>query len=217
MSLHTKYRPETFDEVVGNREVIESLKYALALTDKPHAFLLTGPSGTGKTTLGRIIGKELKKNGVNGHIHNINSANYRGIDSIRQLDSMCDGFFFRVTQTFIFDECHQFTQDAQHALLKVVEDTPEDCYFVFCTTAPHKLLDTLRNRCYPYELKPVNCLEMRGLLEHIIKLEAIHMIDDIIDLVVLTSEGIPRQALINLGMVRGVGTFEKAVSLLCKK
>ncbi len=211
MSLHVKYRPSTFDEVVGQRDVVENLKQRLSEPDGPQAFLFTGPSGTGKTSIGRIIGQALRIKCIE-----IDSANYRGVDAAREFAKMCGrrGGFFPVKTVFIFDECHQMTSDAMHVMLKVVEEPAPNVFIVFCTTEPDKLIEPLRNRCLHYRLKPVSNLEIRGLLERVIKAESLGMKGDIIDLVVIASKGIPRQALINLEKVRGIDDPGKAEELI---
>ena len=149
-SLHQLYRPESFDEVIGNEDTIERLKAVLGNEiRRPHSYLLHGPAGCGKTTLGRIIAKEVGCKGMD--FVELDSADFRGIQSVRgirrqtayaPMESEC--------RVWLLDEAHALTNDAQTALLKALEEPPSHVYFILCTTMPEKLLPTLRSRCSQY-------------------------------------------------------------------
>ena len=152
-TLPIKYRPQYFDEVAGNKDAVAQCEAILkrSLATIPRSWLFTGPSGTGKTTLARILRYELDCSDAD--FHEFNTSNTRGIDTIREITSKArlspmDGKI----QVYLLDECHQLTKDAQNALLKALEDTPKHTFFMLCTTNPEKSRSYLRR---PHPLKPV--------------------------------------------------------------
>ncbi len=195
--LYLKYRPNTLDEIVGNEEVVQLLKNQLSGKSKqplPKVILLHGPTGCGKTTLGRIIANELGAKG--NDIREVDSADFRGIDTIREirkqsaykpLEGPC--------RVWILDECHKMTNDAQTALLKALEDTPSHVYYILCTTEPQKLLPTIRGRCAPYQVRQLTEREMRLLLRKVVKAEGESLSKEIYNQIVQDSLGHPRNAL----------------------
>lgn len=205
-SLYLKYRPESLDEVIGNEETIQILKNQLsenATQPLPRSILFHGPTGCGKTTLGRIIAKELGARGSD--LREIDSADFRGIDTIRDirkqitykpLEGSC--------RVWILDECHKMTGDAQTALLKTLEDTPSHVYFILCTTDPQKLLPTIRGRCAQYQVRPLTNKEMRKLLRRVVKEEGESLSKEIYEQIIQDSLGHPRNALQILSQVLSV-------------
>ena len=195
MSLYHKYRPNNFDEVVGNAETIEALQtYLKNKATCPHAFLLSGQTGCGKTTIGRIIAKELDCS--DNDLREVNTANFRGIDTVREIIQQSQ---FKPLEgdcrVWIIDECHKLTSDAQNALLKILEDTPKHVYFVLCTTDPQKLIEAIKGRCTTFQMKPLNENQMINLLRRVIKAEN-QMIQKLVyDQIIQDSLGMPRNAL----------------------
>jgi len=201
MILALKYRPKTLQEVKGNEELVTTLDSML--NDKescPHSFLLTGPTGCGKTTIGRIIATRL--NCFGSDLREIDSADFRGIDTIRDirknsqfmpLESDC--------RVWILDEVQQLTKDAQSALLKILEDTPPHIYFVLCTTDPQNLLPTLKGRCSLFTVQPLNPEIMYGLLRRIVRSEGEILDKEIYDQIISGAEGLVRNAVQNLQQV----------------
>jgi DNA polymerase III gamma/tau subunit len=194
MSLYQRYRPQSFDDIVGNEDMLPILLADLSKKDKPHAYLLTGPVGCGKTTIGRLISKALgcKERDFTEQ----NSADYRGIDSVREmLESSRFVPLVGTCRVWLLDECHRLTTDAQSALLKGLEDTPAHVYYILATTDPQKLLETVRSRCSRYEVKPLTDQQMFRLLRHIAKAEEAEVVREAFDQIVTDSQGYPRTAL----------------------
>jgi DNA polymerase-3 subunit gamma/tau len=156
MTLYIKHRPTDLIGVKGNEDVVEALKNMLLNKEScPHSFLLSGPTGCGKTTLARIIAAELGCFGSD--YKEIDSADFRGIDTIREIGKQC---MYKPLESscrvFVIDECHKMTNDAQNAFLKRLEDTPKHVYFILCTTDPSKLIPTIRGRCSQFQVKPLS-------------------------------------------------------------
>ena len=194
MSLYRKYRPSSLSELRGNIEVVTSLQNLLSEDKFPHAILLHGPTGCGKTTVGRIIATELGSQGLD--FKEVDSADFRGIDTIREIrknsqykpvESKC--------RVWIIDECHKLTNDAQNAFLKILEDTPEHVYFVLCTTEPEKLIKTIRSRCLQMQMSPLSDADMSKLLRVTARAEGERLEKEVLDQIIMDSLGLPRTAL----------------------
>ena len=203
MTLYRTYRPSSFDEVIGNEETIEALQSCLSKDNRPHSYLIHGPAGCGKTTLGRIIAKELGCKGTD--YVELDSADFRGIETVRSirrhipylpLESDC--------RVWLLDECHQFSNDAQNALLKALEEPPSHVYFILCTTLPQKLLPTIRSRCSDHAVTTLTDTQMKYLLRHVVKAEGGSMAKAVYDQIVQDSIGHPRRALTILQQVLGL-------------
>jgi len=210
--FHIKYRPKSFDEFLGNEETIKSLKSFLTQKGHPRTYLFTGPSGTGKTTLGRIIVKEL---GVyQNEIFEINASNNRGIETMREIEKFSSHFPFGNVMLFMFDEVHGLTGDAQRALLKLAEEPPRYVYVVLCTTNPEKLLDKLKNRCQSYALNPLDEDTMNTLILRVLGEEKAELTPEIMQMLIKASEGIPRKALMLLERIIYLAKDEQERELL---
>ena len=210
MSLAIKHRPQTFRQVHGNSSTIRGLQSIFEdKQDIPHTFLFTGPTGCGKTTLGRIVASELKA--IDLDFKEINTADFRGIDTAREIrkqvrlrpqhpDSKCT--------VWLIDECHSLTKDAQNALLKTLEEAPAHVYFILCTTDPEKLLKTVVGRCTTFSVAPLTEDEMMLFLKRICRTEKIKASNDIRRLIYEQSLGHPRNALKLLEKVIGLSQDE---------
>lgn len=195
MSLYLKHRPDSFEAIVGNTEVVEAI--ANMVSDKetcPHAFLLHGPTGCGKTTISRIIASSLGAYDMS--YREIDSADFRGIDSIREIRKQSQ--FLPMTGdsiVWLIDECHKLTNDAQNALLKILEDTPSHVYFILATTEPQKLLPTIKGRCSSFQMNVLNDSEMLKLLRSIVKAEGESLEKSVYERIIQDSLGHPRNAI----------------------
>lgn len=206
MSLYLQYRPQELSEVKGNTNVVQAIqKMLLDKLNFPHSVLLTGETGCGKTSVARIIAKEL---GCKGNdLNEVDIADYRGIDTIRDMrknaqympiepDSLC--------RVWILDEAHKLTSDAQAALLKILEDTPKHVYFILCTTDPEKLLSTIKGRCQQFQMKPLTDAQMFSLLRRIVKDEGETLEQAVYDQIIQDSLCHPRNGIQILEQVLAV-------------
>ena len=194
MELYRKYRPQSFDDMVGNETIIRTLKRDLAKKEHPHAFLLIGPTGCGKTTLARIIAKEV--GAVKMDFREVDSADYTGVDNIREIRkqaafSPLEGN----AKCWLIDECHKLSNSAQNALPKALEEASESTYFILATTDPQKLLKTVSGRCSQYKVKELSEKEMMTLLRQVIKAEDAMLSKKVYEKIIETAEGHPRNAL----------------------
>lgn len=195
MSLYLKYRPQSLSEIHGNDQVVASLRGMLSDRETcPHSFLLTGGTGCGKTTIGRIIAKELGCKGQD--LREVDTADFRGIDTIRDirkqsqykpLEGPC--------RVWLLDEVHKLSNDAMNALLKILEDTPKHVYFILCTTDPQKLIPTIKGRCSTFQVTPLPEKIMMRLLRHVVKSEGAQLVKPVYEQIIMDSLGHPRNAL----------------------
>jgi DNA polymerase-3 subunit gamma/tau len=211
MELYRKYRPNTLEDMVGNEATIKSLKKEME--NGSHVFLMTGPAGCGKTTLARIMAKEVGAGPLS--IHEINSAENRGIDTAREV---MEDMRFNPSDgdaiVWIFDECHQWLGPVQNAFLKALEDTPDHCYFFLCTTDPQKLIEPLKSRCSIINVKPLSDDEMTYLLKRTARAEKIKVGAEVYERICEIAQGGSRKGLKLLAKVLYLDTDEERLEVL---
>lgn len=215
MSLQTEYRPKNFKTFFGNQDVILSLRQILK-RDKnpPAAFMFTGPGGTGKTTMGRIIARALRCKKAD--FKEVNGSNDRSIKGVRALiESMKFAPLAGEKKVILIDEAHMLTNEAQEALLKALEEPPEYVHWILCTTNPEKLKPTLKRRCHIYELELLKSNETHKLLKSILEKEKVKKFPQtIMDKIVDLADGSAGLALKYLDMVIDMEDEERALNTL---
>src|SRR2546426_12107588 len=217
-ALDRKYRPQDFDEVVGQEPVVRTLKNAIAGGQVRQAYLFAGPRGPGKTSLARILAKGLNceqgptpnpdktchacvaiANGTSLDVVEMDAASQRGIDDIREIRERvvlqpAEGRY----KVYILDEAHQLTDAAWNALLKLIEEPPPHLLFVFCTTELSKVLPTVRSRCQTFVFQRPRLPELIRKLRLIADGEGIDVPDSALGLIARGARGAYRDAVSTL-------------------
>jgi len=214
--FYRKYRPQKFEEVVGQNHIVQTLKNAVVQDKIAHAYLFSGPRGTGKTTLARILAKSIGCNPED--ITEIDAASQRGIDEARELREGVRALpFSSPYKAYIIDEVHMLTREAFNALLKTLEEPPEHAVFVLATTEIAKVPDTIISRAQHFEFGKVPIPEMVKELKKISKKENIEISDEAAGLMAFFADGSLRDAentLFQLASFKGKSIEESDVRLL---
>ena len=213
VELYKKYRPTSFADLVGQREAVQMLVNFGKRNTMPHFLLLAGPAGTGKTTIARILRKKLGCSDLD--YKEVNAAQNRGIDMVRDIEARIGAApIGGKCRVWTCDECALLTHEAQSAFLKILEDTPRHVHFIFCTTDPHKLKQTIRTRATIVTLHPVKNSDMLALVNKVADAESMPLGEDVADKIVEAAGGSCRQALVLLNQVAGVDDGEEQLALI---
>ncbi len=208
--LHQKYRPQTFEDVVGQDAVVKSLTSVLSHKGS-QAFMLYGPSGVGKTTLARIACHKLGCH--DDAIMEIDAATNTGIDEMRAIQADVQYRpFGGDARAVIIDECHRLSRNAWDSMLKVLEEPPKYLTWWLCTTEASKVPHTIKTRCATFTLKSVTNEDLHRLLKRVCKAEGIKT--DYNNLIVYEAHGSPRQLLVNLVQCRNATSEKEAKEVL---
>ncbi len=230
-SLYRRFRPRRFAEVIGQDHLVSGLQNAVREDRVAHAYLLSGPRGTGKTTSARLLAKALNcenlgadgepccecpsclaiESGSSMDLFELDAASNRGIDDMKDLvRSVAIGTPGR-TKVYILDEVHMLTKEASNALLKTLEEPPGHVVFVLATTDPQKVLPTIRSRTQHIELSLVGAERMQGLVRDVADRAGIEVTDEIVDYVVTRGGGSARDTLSALDGVIAAGGIGSSV------
>ncbi len=202
IALYRKYRPETFDDVIGQDHIVKAIGGALDAGKVSHAYLLCGPRGTGKTTIARIIARELGSS-VND-IYEMDAASNRGIEDARSIrESVRTMPFDSKYKVYILDEVHMFTKEAWNALLKTIEEPPAHVIFILATTDLDKVPETIVSRCQTFVFKKPTDAILAARVIHVAKSEGYTLAEGGAELIALLADGAFRDAL---------GTLQKVIS-----
>lgn len=215
ISLYRKYRSKTFDEIIEQKPIITTLKNAIINSRIPHAYLFSGPRGTGKTSVARIFAKALNcsdkptpnpcgkcdqctkiASGQALNVMEIDAASNRGIDEIRDLREKIkykpvEGRY----KVYIMDEAHMLTNEAFNALLKTLEDPPQNTIFILATTEPQKIPVTIASRCQRFDFGRIKAEKIEEHLKNIASNEKVSITDEALNLISRQCEGSLRDAI----------------------
>ena len=217
--LYRKYRSRSFDEIIGQPHVVQTLKNALKQGRVAHAYLLTGPRGVGKTSVARIIASEVNQissDETSNHLDviEIDAASNRRIDEIRELRDKVHSAPAQATyKVYIIDEVHMLTKEAFNALLKTLEEPPAHVIFVLATTEAHKLPDTIVSRTQKFTFKPISETAIQTHLRSIADKESIGISDDALALIARHGQGSFRDSLSLLDQASHITPADKAKSI----
>lgn len=206
--LYRKYRPKTFDEVLGQDHIVTILKSAVKADRVSHAYLFAGPRGTGKTSVARILAKEIGCSDID--MIEIDAASSRGIDEIRALREAVNYVPLRgPVKVYIIDETHMLTKEAFNALLKTLEEPPKHVIFILATTEPEKVPETIISRCQNFSFHKIPENILRQSVISIAKKEGFEIDDEAASLIALASEGSFRDSQGMLDQILSLGDKNK--------
>ena len=214
VAIYRRFRPETFDKVLGQKHIVNVLKGQITSDNIPHAFMFCGTRGTGKTTMARLLAKGINcladenkpcgvcenclsiQNGTFVDVIEIDAASNNGVNDIRRIN---DIVIYPPTvgrkRIFIIDEAHMLTAAAANAFLKTLEEPPDNTVFILATTEPSKLPATIRSRCLLFEFKRVSAAVITDGLKDIVHELGIDSSEDALALIASNADGSVRDAL----------------------
>ncbi|MBU4115539.1 DNA polymerase III subunit gamma/tau [Patescibacteria group bacterium] len=194
IALYRKYRPEKFKDVLGQKHITDVIEGTIKNGSISHAYLFAGSRGIGKTSVARILAREI---GCKGNdLYEIDAASNRGIDDIRELRESINTLPFESPyKVYIIDEVHMLTKEAFNALLKTLEEPPEYAIFVLATTEMHKLPDTVVSRCEVYQFKKPSQAVIKNMVEGVVKKEGFSLEQSSAELISLLGDGSFRDAM----------------------
>ena len=194
ISLPVKYRPKEFNDVCSQKSVIKILERQVTTNQFVNAYIFSGPSGTGKTTIARILASKINK-GLGEPIE-IDAASNNGVDNVRQIIEQADLRALDAEyKVYLIDECHMLTNQAWNALLKLIEEPPKYTIFMFCTTELQKVPETIQNRCQQYRLSRVPDKDILNRLEYICAEEKFSYDKEALEQITKMASGSMRQAI----------------------
>lgn len=213
-ALYRAYRPQTFEEVAGQRHIVQTLKNALATNKIAHAYLFCGPRGTGKTTMAKLFAKALNcEQGIGHQCNNcsncveiiegthpdvieIDAASNNGVEEVRNLIDKVNYLPIKGRyKVYIIDEVHMMTANAFNALLKTLEEPPEHVIFILATTEPHSILPTIISRCQRYDFTKVSDADIAERMMSVLASEGVAYDKNAIDAIISLADGGMRDAL----------------------
>ncbi len=213
-ALYRTYRPQTFEEVAGQRHIVRTLKNALEKNKIAHAYLFCGPRGTGKTTMAKLFAKALNcEEGIGHQCNNcenckeiiagthpdvieIDAASNNGVEQVRDLIDKVNYLPIKGKyKVYIIDEVHMMTTNAFNALLKTLEEPPAHVIFILATTEPHNILPTIISRCQRYDFEKVADSDIKERMLEIMNQENISYEDSAVDRIISLADGGVRDAL----------------------
>ena len=229
--LYKKYRPNDFGDVVGQKHIVATLKKAAKNDKFVHSYLFAGNRGCGKTTCARIVANLMNcDNPVDGKlcgkclacqtisnkmsmdVIEVDGATNRGIDAIRSLKDSANFFPAQLkNKVYIIDECHMLTPEAWNALLGIVEEPPAYLKFIFCTTEPRKVIDTIASRCQRFDFRRIQAKNIATRLRYIADSEKIEVEDEALLLIARISRGILRDSIVKLEQIATVADGKKVL------
>jgi DNA polymerase-3 subunit gamma/tau len=224
-SLYRRYRPQRFDEVIGQAHLVNALRNAIVEDRVGHAYLFSGPRGTGKTSTARVLAKALNcvdlsdtgepcgechscvsvQNGTSMDLVELDAASNNGVDNIRELIAKASLGSPGRRKVYLLDEVHMFSTAASNALLKTLEEPPGHVVFVLATTDPQKVLPTIRSRTQHVELSLVGAAELAQHVRNVGEWAGADVTDEITDYVVTRGGGSVRDTLSALDQVLAAG------------
>ena len=214
--LYKVLRPKTLDGLYGQDTAVKQLRKMMAEDNVPHSVVLSGPSGCGKTTIARILRRHLKVGDFD--FHEMNAATDNGVDVVRKIKARMNMAATKKggCRMYLLDEAHMLTTQAQNALLKMLEDTPDHVYFVLCTTDPQKLVKAVQSRCTTVKVQPLVYGTMLKMLEDTVKLLKKGVSRKVLGRIAEVADGGARKAMVILQQVIGQESEDDQLACVLK-